>query len=102
MTNTPIKPAAECENMEDLRENIDALDRQIAALLATRQTYIERAGVIKADRSAVRDEARVEDVVAKAKAAIRAAGGSPDLAEATWRPMVEWFIAHEFNVFDGK
>ncbi|MGB0921673.1 MAG: chorismate mutase [Alphaproteobacteria bacterium] len=102
MTDKPIKAPQDCATMADIRDGIDALDRQIAAILATRQQYVEQAGIIKPNRDEVRDEARVEDVVSKAQAAIKAAGGSPDLAEATWRPMIEWFIAHEFNVFDGK
>lgn len=102
MTDSTIKNPEACETMADIRAGIDALDRQIATILAIRQRYVEQAGIVKPDRDQVRDEARVEDVVAKAQAAIKAAGGSPDLAEATWRPMIEWFIAHEFNVFDGK
>ena len=46
----------------------------LVALLAERQGYMDAAARIKADRAAVRDTDRIEDVVAKVKAAARAAG----------------------------
>jgi isochorismate pyruvate lyase len=88
--------------MADLRGAIDALDQRLVALLAQRQTYIERAAILKQDRSTVRDVARVEDVVAKVLAAARTAGLSPEIAEPVWRTLIERSIAHEFAAFDGK
>ena len=54
-----------CNTMQEVREEIDRIDRDLVKLLAERQGYIEQAGVIKGERSAVRDEARIEDVVQK-------------------------------------
>lgn len=88
--------------MAEIRREIDRVDRTLVALLAERQTYIERAAVIKRDRAAVRDEARIEDVVAKVLAAARAAGLDPGIAEPVWRTLIERSIALEFVRFDGK
>jgi isochorismate pyruvate lyase len=88
--------------MADLRRAIDALDARLVALLAMRQAYIERAAIIKQDRAAVRDEARVEEVVAKVLAAARQAGLSPAIAEPVWRTLIEHSIAHEFAAFDRR
>ena len=64
MTDHPKSPtpATDCQDMADIRREIDRLDRALVALLAERQTYIERAGHIKGSRDRVRDEARIEDV----------------------------------------
>jgi len=97
-----VTPPENCNEMADVRIGIDAIDRLLGALLAERQRYVERAGYIKPDRNLVRDDWRVEDVVTKAMAAVEANGGTPALAEAVWRPMVEWFIAHEFDVYDAE
>ena len=48
-----------CNTMAEVRREIDRLDRELVKLLAERQTYIEQAGIIKGERSAVRDEARL-------------------------------------------
>ena len=91
---------ADCETMLDVRKGVDALDRALVALLAERQRYMDAAARIKQDRSAVRDNARVEDVVEKVKAAAREAGLSEEIAEPVWRLLIDRCIAYEFGVWD--
>jgi isochorismate pyruvate lyase len=99
MTNQAV-PAAQCRTMSDVRREIDRLDRALVALLAERQTYIERAAAIKPLRTAVHDQARIDDVVAKVLASARERGLSPAIAEPVWRLLIDRCIAHEFEVFD--
>ncbi len=91
-----------CQTMVDVRREIDRVDREIVAILAERQNYIAQAGHIKGSRDAVRDEARIEDVVTKVRAEAICQGAHPDLAETMYRPMIDWCIAYEFTVFDAK
>jgi len=90
----------QCRDMAELRAEIDRLDRALVAMLAERQGYIERAAEIKQDRNVVRDQARIEDVVAKVLVAARKAGLDPKIAEPVWRTLIERCIAHEFDRFD--
>ena len=92
---------ADCTTMAQVREGVDALDRQLVALLAERQGYMDAAARIKQDRNTVRDEARIEDVVAKVKAAAHEAGLSVKIAEPVWRTLIERCIAYEFEVWDA-
>ena len=101
MKNSPQSPE-DCRNMADLRQAIDLLDGELVALLARRQRYIERAAQIKASREAVRDEARVEDVVAKVLARAKEKNLDPQIAEAVWRALIEASIVHEFAAFDAN
>jgi isochorismate pyruvate lyase len=100
--DAPVSPPEACLSMADLRRAIDTLDLQLVAMLARRQRYIERAAVLKQSREAVRDEARIEDVVAKVTAEGRERGLSADIAEPVWRTLIEASIAHEFAAFDRK
>ena len=94
-----MKAPQDCANMAELRVQIDALDRQLVALLAQRATYIDRAAELKpAEGLPARIDERVEDVVAKVRITAQEAGFDPDLAEAIWRPMIEWSIAREERV----
>ena len=102
MQNDAIKAPENCGSMDELRVAIDALDQQLVALLARRQAYIERAAILKQDRDTVRDQARVEDVVAKVLAQAKAAGLSADIAEPVWRTLIEQSIRHELEAFDKK
>jgi len=91
---------ADCETMLDVRKGVDALDRALVLMLAERQRYMDAAARIKGDRAAVHDQARIEDVVAKVKAAAREAGLSEAIAEPVWRTLIDRCIAYEFEVWD--
>jgi isochorismate pyruvate lyase len=88
--------------MEDVRAQIDRLDRSLVGLLSERQRYIERAAEIKPRRSDIRDEARIADVLAKVTAAAEQAGLDAGLARAVWRELMERSIAIEFAAFDAQ
>jgi isochorismate pyruvate lyase len=98
----PRPAPSACTSMSEVRQGVDALDRALVTLLAERQGYMDAAARIKPNRAAVRDEARIEDVVAKVKAAARAAGLSESIAEPVWRLLIERCIAHEFEVWDRE
>jgi isochorismate pyruvate lyase len=87
--------------MSEVRQGVDALDRLLVSVLAERQRYMDAAARIKPDRGAVRDEARIEDVVAKVKAAAGRAGLSEAIAEPVWRTLIERSIAYEFGIWDA-
>ena len=97
----PAPPLPEaCQDMADVRKGVDALDRELVALLVVRQGYMDAAARIKGDRDKVHDAARIEDVVAKVKARAREAGLSEEIAEPVWRTLIERCIAYEFQAWD--
>lgn len=98
---TTIVPSDTCTTMSEVRTAIDSLDRRLVELLAERMRYIEAAARIKTERSAVRDEWRKADVIAKVRAAAKEAGFPEQLAAQLWDVLVEGSIAHEFRRFDS-
>ena len=95
-------PADACADMAQLRTAVDELDRSLVTLLAIRQSYMERAAQLKPRRDQVRDDARVEEVVAHVLAEAERAGLSPAIAEPVWRTLIERCIAHELEAFDRR
>lgn len=93
--------AEACTTMTEVRQGVDALDRALVKLLAERQRYMDAAARIKGERGLVRDNARVEEVVANVKAEAGAVGLSPNLAEPVWRTLIEQSIAYEFERWDA-
>lgn len=87
--------ADDCRTMDEVRDEIDRLDRALVKLVAERQGYIEAAARIKDKASEVRLEWRIEDVVAKVLAAADREGLSRDIAEPVWRTLIDRCIAHE-------
>jgi len=91
---------ADCTTMAEVRQGVDALDRLLVTILAERQRYMDAAARIKPNREAVRDTARIEQVVANVKASARQAGLSEEIAEPVWRLLIERCIAHEYEAWD--
>lgn len=90
----------QCDNMADLREEIDKIDREIVPLLLERLQLIAQAGHIKLDRDTVRDEWRIEDVVSKVKSETVKLGGDDVYIETIYRYLIDYSINHEFDVWD--
>lgn len=95
------KQPDDCRTMAEVREGVDAIDRELVRLLVTRQGYMHAAARIKPNRDAVYDSDRIEDVVAKVLGEAKAQGLSGDIAEPVWRKLIERCIAHEFDVWDS-
>lgn len=102
MNQPPITPADRCTSMTEVRAAIDDLDRRIVAMLGERMRYIEAAARIKPARGQVRDEGRKADVIARARAAARAADFPEALTTAIYEVLVEGSIAHELDRFDAR
>ena len=99
MTFTPPSPE-NCTTMIDVRAGVDALDRELVALLATRFGYMRAAARIKPTREAVRDEERKASVIAAAVDEAEARGIPADVVADIWERLVEGSIAYEFTEWD--
>lgn len=96
----PTSVADDCRTMADVRREVDRIDRALVALIAERQHLMEAAARIKGSREAIRDPARIEDVVGKVLAVSAEAGLSSRIAEPVWRTLIERCIAHEYEAWD--
>ena len=86
--------------MEQVRAGVDALDRQLVALLDQRFAHMRAAARIKPDRSAVRDEARKAQVIANVRAEAERLGAPAAVIADLWDQLVEMSIAYEMETFD--
>jgi isochorismate pyruvate lyase len=96
-----ILPGPDCTTMTEVRAGVDALDRELVALLARRFAYMDAAARIKPGRGAVRDEARKAEVIANARAAAVAMGVLEDVVADLWERLVEASIGYELDRFDA-
>ncbi len=99
MTDVPLSPE-NCTTMPEVRAGVDALDRELVALLAKRFGYMRAAARIKPTRDAVRDEARKASVIAAAVTEAEAHGIPGDVVADIWERLVEGSIAYEFTEWD--
>ncbi|MDT8280570.1 MAG: chorismate mutase [Erythrobacter sp.] len=99
MNETCVSPE-DCTTMIEVRAGVDALDRELVALLAIRFGYMRAAARIKDSRDAVRDEARKASVIAAAVVEGEAQGLPGDVIADIWERLVEGSIAYEFAEWD--
>ena len=98
--DSPTKLPEDCSTMREVREGVDATDRELMALLDRRFGYMRAAARIKQDRATVRDEARKTAVI-DAAADLAAQAGLPREAIADlWERLVEASIAYELIEWD--
>lgn len=86
-----------CNSMDDVRRNIDALDAELVNLLALRGAYVAQAARIKNNPDLVVDEERIEFIIDRVKKMAATAGLKPDVAERTWRAMIDAYIDFEMQ-----
>ena len=82
-------------SLQDVRSNIDRLDREIVKLMAERGTFVEHAARFKISRTEVEAPKRVEQVISKVRVLATEAGLAPQVAEAAYRAMIAEFIEIE-------
>jgi isochorismate pyruvate lyase len=86
--------------MTEVRAGVDAIDRQLVALLADRFAHMRAAARIKPERGQVRDEARKAQVIANARAEAERLGTPGDVIAMLWDALVEASIAYEMGEYD--
>jgi len=89
-----------CTTMPEVRAGVDALDRELVALLAKGFGYMRAAARIKPARDAVRDEARKASVIAAAVAEAVVHDIPGGVVADIWERLVEGSIAYEFAEWD--
>jgi isochorismate pyruvate lyase len=79
-----------------LRDEIDAVDRDLMAKLAARFALVDQVIAIKRERRlSARLPDRVEEVVFNARRNAQAVGLPPDVAEKLWRLLIDETIRYE-------
>lgn len=89
------REAQKCENMDEVRTEIDRIDRAIVDLICERFAYVDRAWQLKNSPADATVPWRIQQVIDKVRARAADNGLPPELVEALWRQMIGWFIQYE-------
>ena len=87
--------AMECANLDEVRANIDRLDREIVRMLAERGQYVVQAAKFKKTEADVHAPARVEQVVGNVRKYAVEFGAPADVVERGYRVLIEGFTQKE-------
>lgn len=95
MPSAPAKPPQDCASMDEVRAEIDRVDRALVDLIAERWGYIDRAWQLKSSPNEARVPWRIRQVIELVRARAAGHGVPPELAEALWRQLIGWGIQYE-------
>ncbi len=88
---------ADCKTIEEVRENIDRIDREIVGLLLKRGSYVIQAAKFKKTTEDVKAPSRVEEVISKVRGIAVENHLDPDIVEKIYRTMIACFIDYELK-----
>ena len=96
---TELTKPGDCNNMDELRHQIDKLDVKIIELLANRSEFIDRATELKKSNGMpARIPERIETVVSNSRNAAEELALDADLVEKIWRILINWSIQREGEI----
>lgn len=93
-----VKKPVECASADEIRIEIDRIDRQIISLFAERHKYIEEIVKFKHDENSIVALDRKDKVINERKNWAKEAGLNPDTFKEIYTLLVESNIKHEMNI----
>jgi isochorismate pyruvate lyase len=98
--NNNPKPPQQCQNLDEIRAGMDAIDRQIIALIVERVAYVRAAAKFKTSATAVAAPERVQAVLNTRRDWAEAAGLDGVVVEGLYRDLVSYCISEEKKHWD--
>ena len=92
-----MKSPNQCRNMNEIRVEIDKLDRQVIELLGKRFAYVQAASNFKTSETNVKAPERFRSMLQQRRIWAKEEGLSPDAIEKLYQDLVNYFIEEEMR-----
>ena len=92
-----MKAPEECASIEEVRRAIDALDKEVVALIGRRARYVDAAARFKTDDVSVRAPERREAMLEERRHWAEEEGLSPWVIEAVYETLISYFTYRELE-----
>ena len=92
----------ECENINDIRSEIDNIDKKIIDLLAKRFSYVKEVVKFKFNKDEVIAQKRYDEVIAVRREWAKINNLDSDLIENIYRSLLNYFIEEEIKLLEQR
>lgn len=98
-TNVTNKKPSECQNINDVRNEIDNIDNAIITLLSERFNYVKEVVKYKEKTSASAEASdRKKAVIEKRRQWAEEKGLNPDIIEDIYTRLIQYFVSEEKKI----
>jgi len=95
------KPEA-CDNIGEIRDVLDKIDREVVNLLALRQSYVKEIVKFKSGEEGIIARERKEQVLRQRRAWAGEAGLDREMMENVFRILIDKNIQIQFDIYNNK
>jgi len=88
-----------CNSLDEVRDEIDEVDKQIIKLIAQRKDYVKQAAKFKNTIDEIKADDRVDDVLNKVRHQALSMSLSPNLVAELYRLMIDDMVETEIAQF---
>jgi len=97
-----MKHPDECANIQEVREEIDIIDREVIQALSKRFQYVIAAARFKTSEASVRSPDRFEAMLQQRREWAQESGLNPDVVENVYRDLVNYYIEEELKHYKSE
>jgi isochorismate pyruvate lyase len=97
-----MKSPDECSDIQEVREEIDLIDREVIDALSKRFQYVIAAARFKTSEASVKAPDRFNAMLQKRREWAQEAGLNADVVEKLYRDLVNHFIDEEMKHYKSK
>ena len=91
-----------CENISEIRDAIDEIDKELIHLLGIRHQYMKEIVKFKSGAEGIIAKERKELVLQQRKAWAKESGMDPDLIGDIYKLLIEKNIQIQFEIYNNK
>jgi isochorismate pyruvate lyase len=97
-----MKDPDECSDIQEIRQEIDAIDRETIEALSKRFQYVLAAARFKTSEASVKAPDRFHAMLEQRRKWAQESGLNPDVVEKLYRDLINYFIAEELKHYKSK
>lgn len=94
-----MRDPKQCNNIQEIREDIDEIDYQIIGLLGKRLNFVEEIVKFKTDEEDIVAESRQKEVIELRRKWAENYNLDPDLIEKIYKMLIQFNIQKEMKLF---
>ena len=97
-----MKKPDECANLQEVRDEIDIIDREVIEALSKRFQYVIAAARFKTSEASVRSSDRFQAMLQQRREWAQESGLNPDVVENIYRDLVNYYIEEELKHYKSE